>query len=113
MDQISQFLILAVLGLSIFNFFTARSIKPVGVPISDSVAVLIPMRNEAKNAEGVVNSALAQVQLDRLKVRVIDDGSEDETAKKLSQIKDPRFEVIPSALLPDGWLGKNHALHLL
>jgi glycosyltransferase involved in cell wall biosynthesis len=113
MDQISQFLILVVLGLSIFNFFTARSIKPAGVPISDSVAVLIPMRNEAINAEDVVNSALAQVQLDRLKVRVIDDDSEDETAQKLKRIEDDRFEIIPSALLPDGWLGKNHALHLL
>ena len=113
MDQISQFLILVVLVLSIFNFFTARSIRPVGIPISESVAVLIPMRNEAENAEDVVKSALAQVQLDRLKVRVMDDGSEDETPQKLNRIKDDRFEVIPSSRLPDGWLGKNHALHLL
>lgn len=113
MDQISQVLILIILVVSIFNFLTARTIKPAGKPIAESVAVLIPMRNEAKNAVGVVNSALAQIQLDHLQVRALDDGSEDGTGEELSHINDQRFEVIEASQLPDGWLGKNHALHLL
>lgn len=113
MDQLSQILITLVLFFSLFNFFTARSIKPTGVPIPESVALLIPMRNEISNAEDVLATAFAQVQLDDFKVRVIDDGSADGTAEVLRKVKDRRFESIKSAPLPDGWLGKNYALHQL
>ena len=113
MDQLSQALIAFVLLISIFNFFTARSIKSTGVPVPESVALLIPMRNEIANAESVLATAFAQVQLDDFKVRVIDDGSTDGTAEILRKVKDGRFEFISSAPLPEAWLGKNYALHQL
>jgi glycosyltransferase involved in cell wall biosynthesis len=113
MDQLSQALITLVLIFSIFNFFTARSIKPTGEPIPESVALLIPMRNEIANAESVLATAFAQVQLDNFKVRVIDDGSTDGTDEVLRKIEDKRFESISSTPLPEGWLGKNYALHQL
>jgi glycosyltransferase involved in cell wall biosynthesis len=113
MDQLSQALITLVLIFSIFNFFTARSIKPTGEPIPESVALLIPMRNEIANAESVLATAFAQVQLDNFKVRVIDDGSTDGTDEVLRKIEDMRFESISSTPLPEGWLGKNYALHQL
>lgn len=113
MDQLSQTLITLVLLFSIFNFLTARSIKSTGVPIPESVALLIPMRNEIANAESVLATAFAQVQLDNFKVRVIDDGSTDGTAEILRKVKDGRFEFISSAPLPEAWLGKNYALHQL
>jgi glycosyltransferase involved in cell wall biosynthesis len=113
MDQLSQSLITFVLLFSIFNFSSVRSIKLTGVPIPESVALLIPMRNEIANAEGVLATAFAQVQLDNLKVRVIDDGSTDGTDEVLRNIKDKRFESISTTPLPEGWLGKNYALHQL
>ncbi len=113
MDQLSQSLITFVLLFSIFNFFSVRSIKLTGVPIPESVALLIPMRNEIANAESVLATAFAQVQLDNLKVRVIDDGSTDGTDEVLRKIKDKRFESISTTPLPEGWLGKNYALHQL
>ncbi len=113
MDQLSQSLIIFVLLFSIFNFFSVRSIKLTGVPIPESVALLIPMRNEIANAENVLATAFAQVQLDNLKVRAIDDGSTDGTDEVLRNIKDKRFESISTTPLPEGWLGKNYALHQL
>lgn len=113
MDQLSQTLITIILIFTFFNFFTARSIKSAGIPVPESVALLIPMRNEIANAEEVLASAFAQVQLDDFKIRVIDDGSTDGTAEVLRKVKDQRFESIQSSLLPDGWLGKNYALHQL
>lgn len=113
MDQLSQALITFVLLFSIFNFFTVRSIKLTGIPIPESVALLIPMRNEIANAESVLTTAFAQVQLDNFKVRVIDDGSTDGTDEILRKVKDERFEFISSTPLPEGWLGKNYALHQL
>ena len=118
MDQLSQTLITLVLLFSIFNFLTARSIKSTGAPIPESVALLIPMRNEIANAESVLATAFAQVQLDNFKVRVIDDGSTDGTDEILRKVADRRFEFIhsnslPDESLPEGWLGKNYALHQL
>jgi glycosyltransferase involved in cell wall biosynthesis len=113
MDQLSQVLILLILLFSTFNFLSARSVKPVGIPISESVAVLIPMRNEALNAQNVASSALAQIQLDELRVRVFDDGSSDGTGEILREIKDDKFQLIAQSATPEGWLGKNYALHRL
>lgn len=113
MDQLSQALTLLILFIALFNFFTARTVKSVGTPIPESVALLIPMRDEATNAKGVLDSAFSQVQLNQFKVRVIDDGSTDGTAEILSEVRDNRFELVSAMPLPEGWLGKNYALQQL
>jgi glycosyltransferase involved in cell wall biosynthesis len=113
MDQLSQALISLILIFSLFNFFTARSVRSNRTPVSESVALLIPMRNEIENAEGVLSAAFAQVQLDNFKIRVLDDESSDGTAEVLKIVKDYRFETIPATPLPEGWLGKNYALQQL
>ncbi|MFZ8872147.1 MAG: glycosyltransferase [Candidatus Nanopelagicaceae bacterium] len=113
MDQFSQLLVALFTLITIFNFFTARSIRPLGTPISESVALLIPMRNEERNARQVIDSALEQIQLDNFRVRVLNDGSSDGTAEILTEVGDLRFEEVVAKELPKGWLGKNHALQLL
>lgn len=113
MDQFSQFLVAIITLITIFNFFSARSIGPLGTPVSESVALLIPMRNEERNAKQVLGSALAQIQLDDFRVRVLNDDSSDRTAEILTEVGDLRFEEVPSRELPEGWLGKNHALQVL
>lgn len=113
MDQISQFFITLILIITIFNVLTVRSLKSSDVPVMVSVALLIPMRNERENAGAALSSALAQTRLDHFKIRVLDDDSDDGTREILSKIEDSRYELLSPIPLPDGWLGKNHALHQL
>lgn len=113
MDQFSQFLVAIISLITIFNFFSARSIRRLATPVSESVALLIPIRNEERNVRQVLASALAQIQIDNFRVRVLNDGSSDRTAEILTEVRDLRFEEVPSQELPEGWLGKNHALQVL
>lgn len=113
MELITLTLVTLISLISLFNFATARSLKPTNSTIEGSVAILIPMRNEADNAQGVVTSALSQSNLETLKVYALDDHSSDDTQKILNTIKDERFEFKVGESLPDGWLGKNFALHSL
>lgn len=113
MEILSSLLVLFFLLVSLFNFFTARSIHPINSQISSSVAILIPMRNEEINAKDVVTSALAQSGITQLKVIALDDFSTDRTGEILAGIVDERFRRVQGRELPSGWLGKNFALHTL
>ena len=42
---------------------------------------------------------------------VVDDASEDGTARVLAEHADPRLVAVASAGPPAGWVGKTHALH--
>lgn len=71
------------------------------------------MRNEARNAQGCIDSVLCQIGISDLKVSVLDDYSSDATGEILKGIKDVRFTWRAGSPLPSGWLGKNFALHTL
>ena len=74
------------------------------------VVVLVPMRNEEENVEDCLASLLAQTT--PLRIRVLDDCSEDSTgelARKLAAV-DPRIEVVTVPQPPAGVNGKVHAL---
>ncbi len=78
------------------------------------VSVLIPMRNEALNVKGCIQSCKG-LRFEALEFVIIDDGSEDNTRELLvSEIDgDPRFTIIDGTPLPDGWVGKVHACYQL
>jgi len=82
-------------------------------PAPPSLTVVIPCRNEAAGVEAAVRSLLAQ-DLPGLAVVAVDDRSEDATGAILDRLAaaDPRLEVLHVSALPEGWLGKNHAMHL-
>ena len=102
-----------IFTLTIFNSLTIlRPSSGTGV-IAARVEILIPMRNEARNVQGVLSSALNQKRLGDFAVRVLDDGSTDQTGELLSEISNPRFTWRKGGELIDGWLGKNFALHTL
>jgi len=86
-----------------------------GRDLTASVAVLLPVRNEAANIVELVASLKAQIGLSDLKFYFLNDNSEDETADLLDQAisGDSRFVVINGSALPDGWLGKPWALEQL
>ena len=75
------------------------------------VSILVPARDEEKNIERCVRSLLAQ-DYPRFEVIVVDDCSIDATGSILAQIgnEDSRLKVIQGSPLPEGWMGKAHAL---
>lgn len=100
-----------ILLISLFNFFTIR-IPRNTAEISQSITVLLPMRNEELNAEDCVAGLAAQSGLKNLQVIIIDDQSTDNTAEVLAKeiAGDSRFTVIRTEGPRTGWLGKVSAL---
>ena len=87
-----------------------------GAPTSDTypmLSVIIPALNEERDIERSLESVLAQ-DYPNLEVIVLDDRSTDRTGEILEEMKErvSRLEVIHIDTLPEGWLGKNHALYV-
>ncbi len=82
-------------------------------PVLDGppLLVIVPARNEAANI-GECVEALGASFYKQIRIRVVDDGSTDETAAIVRAVaaRDPRVEVVAAGELPAGWLGKNHAV---
>ncbi len=77
------------------------------------VSVIITARNEAEGIEKAMESRLAD-DYPSLEFILIDDRSTDDTPALVDKIaaKDARIKAIHIEKLPQGWLGKVHALHL-
>lgn len=100
--------------VTLVNLFSARTIRPItGTQVAESVAVLLPLRNEADNCDSLISSLLAQEGLPNLSITALDDHSHDQTNEKLAAVSDPRFGYFDGAELPSEWLGKNFACHQL
>ena len=78
------------------------------------VSLLIPARDEVTNIECCVRAADAARGPIR-EIIVYDDGSSDGTGEVLVELQAevPRLRVIRGGELPEGWVGKPHALHQL
>ena len=83
-----------------------------GAVQSKSISVLIPMRNEASNVAGVIQSVLAQSELNNYEIVILNDQSTDATEFELQKFKS-QILIIEGADPPDGWLGKNFACNQL
>ncbi len=75
------------------------------------VSVLVPARNEADGIEAAIQSLL-EVDYPELEIVLIDDRSSDRTVEIVDRLarRDPRVVALHVESLPDGWLGKVHAL---
>src|SRR5512135_3062407 len=75
------------------------------------VSIVVPACNEADTIEAAAKSLLA-LDYPNLEVVFVNDRSTDNTGEVINRIanKDPRFKAIHISRLPDGWLGKVHAM---
>ena len=78
------------------------------------VSLLIPARNEAPGIAATLDAALASRGV-QLEIVVLDDHSEDATAKIVGAMaaRDGRVRLVEAPLLPDDWCGKQHACWVL
>lgn len=76
-----------------------------------ALTVFVPARNEARTIEFCISSILAQ-EYPSLRLIVVDDRSTDQTAAVARRAggNDARLQVIQVDSLPEGWMGKSHAL---
>ena len=100
-----------LLLISIFNFFSIR-IPANTSPLSHSLTVLLPVRNEEKNIEKCIGGLKSQIGMDQLKIIIINDQSTDKTVEKamLAIKDDSRFSIMNTSGPRSGWLGKVSAL---
>ena len=89
---------------------TDRLPQPATWPL---VSMIIPARDEGEKIDAALRSVLA-VDYPNLEIIAVDDRSRDETGRVMDRLaaEDPRLRVIHIETLPDGWLGKNHAMHV-
>jgi len=87
------------------------------ISIDDSVtfpkiSIIIPARNEEQNIRPALQSVLA-LDYPHLEICVVNDRSTDGTGSILQEMsqQDVRLQVQQIDTLPQGWLGKTHALH--
>jgi hypothetical protein len=107
-------LVLALVPAVLF-FRNLRLYAPPPLPAEPAdpppaVSLLIPARNEEAGIRATVEAALSSEGVD-LEILVLDDHSEDATAKIVADVaeRDARARLESAPPLPDGWCGKQHA----
>lgn len=91
----------------------ARLRIPRGRGEGPAVSVIVPARNEARVLPRSIASLVGQTYPD-LEVIALNDRSTDDTGAVLESLKHihSRLTVIHLDSLPEGWLGKTHALYI-
>lgn len=100
---------LLLLTFALLNFFTIRRPRQAEA-VSNSVVILLPMRNEEENVERLFAELSRQKFLSNYKVIAIDDGSTDRTRALAESLQSSVIEVVSAPDLPAGWIGKVNAL---
>lgn len=92
-----------------------RSRPSVGLPSAasaPSVSVCIPARNETHALAQCLERVLAS-DYEKLEILVFDDNSADDTSTIIRSFAQAGVRFVAGTELPEGWLGKNHALDVL
>lgn len=74
-----------------------------------TVSVCIPARNETHAMTNCLERVLAS-DYERLEIIVLDDSSVDDTSVLIKSFAQEGVRFVEGSPLPEGWLGKNHAL---
>jgi glycosyltransferase involved in cell wall biosynthesis len=86
--------------------------KADGAEFGPKLSVIVAARNEEKHIQLSVKSQLVQTYKN-VEWILVNDRSEDSTGEMMEELKniEKRIQVIHVEDLPEGWLGKNHALY--
>ena len=88
--------------------------KPGGLDRNPSLSVVLAARDEERSVKGSVASILAQDYSGMLEVIAVNDRSTDRTGEILDELLTrypDRLRISNVESLPEGWLGKTHALY--
>lgn len=94
-----------------FRLFKVRKFYTAGLQ-PPSVSVCIPARNENHAMTECLENVLAS-DYKKMEIIVFDDSSNDDTSALVRSFAYAGVRFVPGDTLPDGWLGKNHALEIL
>lgn len=97
-------------------WFLSRKLRPTQNAVVDDcpeVCVVVPARNE-EDAIAEALTSILKSDYPRLTLVAVNDRSTDRTGELMDEVakQDPRCSVVQVESLPEGWLGKNHAMHL-
>jgi len=97
---------------TLFNSHFLRHVKNEPHLSTSSVAVLLPMRDEAENVATFIEALRKQEGLKNVSFHCLDDQSSDGTFELLLDATkdDSRFHLHTGLPLPQGWIGKPFAL---
>jgi len=103
---------LVELWLGIRKMRSLRGIMLFEQEVRPKVSIIVPACNEEKTIEPALLSIL-NMDYNPVEIIVVNDRSTDGTGEILAQIKQEYPELLIHTIeeLPEGWLGKNHALH--
>lgn len=115
---LAAFLFLANLYVTLDILLGARrmrnlaDIQPLQESAQPLVSIIVPACNEEETIEPALQSLLG-LDYANLEIIVINDRSTDRTGEVLKnfQRKHPQLKVLEIEKLPEGWLGKNHAMY--
>ncbi|MEV8507660.1 glycosyltransferase family A protein [Actinoplanes sp. NPDC051475] len=99
---------LALTGHTLVNAALLRR-PPRGATVTERVAVLLPLRDEAARVTPCLESLLGQRGVADLEIIVLDDGSTDGTAEVVRGLAGDKVRLLTGAPPTQGWLGKPHA----
>jgi len=113
----ATFLIIFISNLEIFLVRNSveylREVDPQFDKSAPVVSIIVPALNEEKEIAAALQSLLRQ-DYPNLEIIVINDRSTDKTGEILDELARNHsiLQVIHKTELPEGWLGKNHALYI-
>jgi glycosyltransferase involved in cell wall biosynthesis len=89
---------------------TSAQGAPIPASSPATVSAIIPARNEEQVIATCIESLASQPEISE--IVVVDDQSTDGTARVVRNLisKYPRLRLLQADRLPDGWVGKNHAV---
>lgn len=121
---IAAFIVCILWGfLFVRTYLGIRTVRrlPSGTPLPAKpplVSVIIAAKEEQENIQDTIRHLMQQTY-ERMEIIAVNDRSQDATGARLDALKKwsdgrpeegPALKVIHITHLPDGWLGKNHAL---
>ncbi len=105
---------LVAFAILLISYFRTRGLESCNLHPEPEISILIPARNEEENLPALLESILNQ-DYANMEILIYDDESEDGTWQVIERFSrlDSRIRGVRGGKKPEGWVGKNYALHVL